>query len=982
MSEGNNDNKKNNQENDELENEYLDDEIQEENNNVEENSENSAKEVAEAVKTGTSLAKNAASGNVLGAAKDAIKLAKNKKLRKKVIINAIMNVLIPFIIIIFLGACILGIFNAVGDAIKGIAEGIGDFFAVDSTDGSIVIDSNQISEIITEIEDLGVSVEDLKLLGDYTENATEQEKQAALEKYIRKFYEAQAVTETLNYYHKDSTENKTYGAIYVYRANEGDTNGTNRRELHYIKYEDMKKKQESGDSSALDSFSIDDSGNLVIAGKTQVIKESGSSESALHENSNVTTITLRNIDYKSATSKYTTQMNFLIYLTMVSQNPEFVAALTDLIKDTRIEITVMDNVSTYVDLQTYKYDLNTKTKHEYEDENGHIHTYYTTYKQSGVTEITKETTITTNPSINITYVKTWFCEQTITYNKQQDGPITNMNVNNMADESEPSGEGTWKTNQSNTIQDTTTNIKYVEGTRGNVTFILGEYGDAERYKNGQISEPTFIGLMETKFRIPYSTREEEAGSNLISGAEILFYLLQQDSDLENMELIMRYALYLYSGKDYGVTSLDGSIFEIQDFNTVSNRSLDLAKYLRQFSHSGEAPQSSDGKYYLMYGDGVGWPTIGNADIQWKSHYSKFSVPGKVLENGIEKDVSDVSVYVNSKLGKGPTSEYTNEEISSLQIYIEKELVDSIGENIVSTYYNATQQYTAGLNLSRQQLYALTTINYNFGKFPIRNGKTFVQVYQEGAALYEENSWQHNRYIWDNWWSAIGGGSAGHIPARDAAFETYVKGVYDFNSSSAGTVFGRKYYIYYTNSQLAQYDYAPDKPITRTSSNEEEIFTYVAGLGGNLLEVADQLHQSQVNWSYSVGGDLFWNDIEMSINNPNQVTCCATYVSSSLYLAGYFTEDEMNNFNYNSSNSLYNFLLSVGWQTIQNYNDLQPGDVVFMDNTGNKSGINHVQLYAGDGLWYNAGNNDAIHGSAPYSQGSWASSSFLVALRQN
>ena len=54
----------------------------------------------------------------------------------------------------------------------------------------------------------------------------------------------------------------------------------------------------------------------------------------------------------------------------------------------------------------------------------------------------------------------------------------------------------------------------------------------------------------------------------------------------------------------------------------------------------------------------------------------------------------------------------------------------------------------------------------------------------------------------------------------------------------------------------------------------------------------------------------------------------------------------------------------------------------MDNTGNKSGINHVQLYAGDGLWYNAGNNDAIHGSAPYSQGSWASSSFLVALRQN
>lgn len=572
MNEENNDNKNNNQENNELENKYLDDEIQEENNNVEEDSENSAKEVAEAVKAGTSLAKNAASGNVLGAAKDAIKLAKNKKLRKKVIINAIMNVLIPFIIIIFLGASILGIFNAVGNVIQGIIDSISNFFTVDSTDGSITIDDKQINEIMAAIEDLGVSAEDLKLLGDYTENATEEEKQAAMEKYIRKFYEAQAVTETLNYYHKDSTNDKTYGAIYVYRANEGDTNGTNRRKLHYIKYEDMKKKQEAGDSSALDSFSIDDSGNLVIAGKTQVIKESGSSEDALHENSNVTTITLRNIDYKSATSKYTTQMNFLIYLTMVSQNPEFVAALTDLIKDTRIEITVMDNVSTYVDLQTYKYDLNIKTKHEVKENEIVVDSYSTISKEPDITEVTKETTITTNPSINITYVKTWFCEQKITYNKQQDGPTTNINVNNLPDEAEPQEQGIWKTNQSNTIKDTTTNIKYVEGIRGNVTFILGERGDAEKYKNGQISEPTFIGLMETEFRIPYSTRPEKAGSNLESGAEILFYLLQKDSNLENMELIMRYALYLYSGKekDYGVTSLDGSIFEISNIVSISD----------------------------------------------------------------------------------------------------------------------------------------------------------------------------------------------------------------------------------------------------------------------------------------------------------------------------------------------------------------------------------------------------------------------------
>ena len=127
--------------------------------------------------------------------------------------------------------------------------------------------------------------------------------------------------------------------------------------------------------------------------------------------------------------------------------------------------------------------------------------------------------------------------------------------------------------------------------------------------------------------------------------------------------------------------------------------------------------------------------------------------------------------------------------------------------------------------------------------------------------------------------------------------------------------------------------------------------------------------------------MFWNNIEMSISNPNQVTCCATYVSSALYVAGYFTESEMNSFNYNSSNSLYNYLIRNGWETIKNYSDMQPGDIVFMDNTGNKSEINHVQIYAGNDLWYNAGSNDAIQGSAPLSQGSWATSSFFLALRR-
>ena len=941
------------------------------------------KEIAEAAKISAKVAASAATGNMAGAAKDTIQYATKQLINKKKIKRTAITIIAILCIFLAIAGFFLGIFDAVGNTVQGIIDGIIGFFTTDETDGSIDVSDEQIDQIINAIEDLGVSVEDLKLLGDYSEEATPEEQEAELKKYIRKFYEAQAVTQTLNYFHTPSTDTETFGAIYVYRTNGGENIAEgNRTNLTYIPYEQMQQMVEESNTQALNHFSIDASGNLVYVGSTRNIVEVGSSESNLSVQSDVTTLQMQSIDYKSAVAQYTTQMNFLLYLTMISQNPEFVSAVVDLIKDSRIEITILDSITTNVNTETYTYTLHTKTRTETTDEDTGEVTVTYPERTSNETEITRTTTITTIPTPKVTYVKTWFCEQTITYNRKVTMTEDNYDIEpKPEDENEPAGEGSWRTDQNRHINTSMENVSYEEGVRGDVKITLGQSGDAERYENGEISQPTFVGLMETDFRIPYSTRTEEAGSNLVSGAEMLFYLLQKDPNLENMETLMRYALYLYSGRDFGVTSIDGSIFEIEDFFTVTtNGAMNLANYLRQFSHSSEAPKSTDGKFYLMYGDGAGWPTIGNADIQWASHYTKFAVSGRVLENGEEKEVQDVAAYVNAKLGRGPTAQYTNEEIESLQIYIEVELVDSIGQSIVENYYTATQRYTAGLDLSTQQMYALTSIYYNFGKLPTRNGKTFVQVYTEGEEQFGKNTWQQNRYIWDNWWSALGGGQPGHIPSRDASFETYVKGVFDFDNSPAGQVFSRNYYIYYTQEQLAQFDYAPNFRVTRTSVNEEEIFTYEANAGGSLLEAADKLHQDQITWNYSVGGDLYWNNIEMSINNPNKVTCCATYVSSALYLAGYFSEEQINSFNYNYADALYNFLIMNNWVLINNYDDLAAGDIVFMDTNGGSRDINHVQIYAGDGTWYNAGNNNAIHSAAPYRSNE--RSTFYVGVRPN
>ena len=64
--------------------------------------------------------------------------------------------------------------------------------------------------------------------------------------------------------------------------------------------------------------------------------------------------------------------------------------------------------------------------------------------------------------------------------------------------------------------------------------------------------------------------------------------------------------------------------------------------------------------------------------------------------------------------------------------------------------------------------------------------------------------------------------------------------------------------------------------------------------------------------------------------------------------------------------------------ISNYSQLAAGDIVIMTSPGG-SGIGHVQIYAGNGTWYNAGSTDAIRRPNPYS--SDASGRFLWAWRK-
>jgi len=426
-----------------------------------------------------------------------------------------------------------------------------------------------------------------------------------------------------------------------------------------------------------------------------------------------------------------------------------------------------------------------------------------------------------------------------------------------------------------------------------------------------------------------------------------------------------------------------SLYEQSLQNTAMTTTLE--EYLKQFSHAGEAPQSEDGKFYKMYSDResaeTGWPTIGNADILWRVWQDKFAVPGQVMTGeGQIKTVANVQEYVNGYLTRGSEANYGKAEVDSMNIYIEKSVVDNVGKEIRETYYNKVKEETEGLNLSQQQLYALTAIAYATGNIELGSnysGKHFKEVYQEGLANYAINSWEHNRYIWDNWWCYKASGSTGTKRSRDAQFETYVKGIYNFAESPAGEVSARKYFIYWTESQLALYDDSPELQVTRTPANEPEIFTYVENVGnsGTILQTCEQVMNELLTANAKYGYGSTSNGIEASSNFGVTKECnCAIYVSAVLYKSGLLSAEYINNYNYNTTgyysnpyggNYLNQMMYDApGWIQVSE-EDVQPGDVCIYLKNENGNEMGHSFIYAGDGYaWDQTSGCISSSGNAP------------------
>lgn len=144
-------------------------------------------------------------------------------------------------------------------------------------------------------------------------------------------------------------------------------------------------------------------------------------------------------------------------------------------------------------------------------------------------------------------------------------------------------------------------------------------------------------------------------------------------------------------------------------------------------------------------------------------------------------------------------------------------------------------------------------------------------------------------------------------------------------------------------------------------------------GGKILTSAQKMHnkfECKSNypdaadgecWAYTRNYDLLKETAEDTLNNPNKVLVCASYVSLVLYDAGYISNVEFTN----STSDLESLLKSKGWKAITNPDDMQAGDIMIQSDESGDDSRGHVQIYAGNDMVYNGGETEPIQKASPY-----------------
>lgn len=445
------------------------------------------------------------------------------------------------------------------------------------------------------------------------------------------------------------------------------------------------------------------------------------------------------------------------------------------------------------------------------------------------------------------------------------------------------------------------------------------------YKEGTpvVEEKTDPNATEKNF-VTLLKEYKRAEEKIMDAPTWLFEMMKTSSKTSDMIDLVKYLLYKATGEDLGVTELNESWLQPSSFTSINNSgSQQLIEYIHMLEGGYSPKMNADGTKYIVVDDGYGNAAVGwGVDIFNSGYADKFIQAGYSTEIGAE---------------------------------IDKEFVDAIEAEIISNIAQEVSNRTAGLNLKGYQKNALISRAYNCGvngALGLRNGLTFVEAYQKywNAATDDYYEKQSN--------------------VANYSHELYTEYMIDPRTSngkySDGLAKRRK--SEWTLFQTGYYDVLNQRHSEGSAT---------------IIEAAHKIHKHMEDYKYTYSLTTLPGTANIAWNM--RTSCCATYVDWVLAEAGYKKADDSL---IHGACTLFRTYQEKGFMVIENYSDLQPGDIVFMtveDNStitynGRTLLVGHVQIYAGDGMWYNAGSTERIQQKSPYKSN--PSSMFAIALRAN
>lgn len=416
-------------------------------------------------------------------------------------------------------------------------------------------------------------------------------------------------------------ENQIPGTILLQRTNTREGSSTTLEYVNEEQFNDMLSDDDLDVMDLMKYFTINEHGNLVIATwEHKVVEVEGEYPEGVPqtEPEDIYTIGLKEIAYSEYVKKYKMPFDFLIQLLTITEEPEFCTDFVDVVLDSKIVIDIQEEetISTEVDKQTY--DVHNKQEKfisytvtnssedgesdDSQDESEMIKTAQddegnacTTYSME-TKEVIVTTTITSHTyTCQILEADTWIVHYLKTYQmppEKQEIVYEPQTIETKGEYGEPT---TTETTDKSEISEDSDGKNLIEGKEGeesdeddsNSSYVIvsikinsykkiDEKQDIEQKKEKYIlhSNPPNIHIYAKneqgefeKFLAVYDNHKY-ARAMFDSVSSWLFDMMKNNENTVDLVDIIKYLLYVYDGTDYGVTELDTSIFEPDEFVTT------------------------------------------------------------------------------------------------------------------------------------------------------------------------------------------------------------------------------------------------------------------------------------------------------------------------------------------------------------------------------------------------------------------------------